>query len=221
MRPETVLKGDIGTTQVIADLVKKGYVIFNPVACESLPFDIIAYKDGILRRIQCKYSSNGKAASSTSWANKSGNHIKKYNDSDFDFYGIYLPDIDKVVYPSIKFKGIIIATEVRNSPTPFYWWKDFVDFTDVAEKRTYKDFDLEATKKLTERLSSPKYNFRKVTRPSKEDLHKLLWEIPTQKLAAQFGVSDKAIEKWAKDYKIDKPPRGYWAKKAAENNKIP
>jgi hypothetical protein len=57
-----------------------------------------------------------------------------------------------------------------------------------------------------------------VIRPSKEELNKLLWQMPTQKLATQFGVSDKAIEKWAKAYKIEKPPRGYWAKKAAQKN---
>jgi hypothetical protein len=57
-----------------------------------------------------------------------------------------------------------------------------------------------------------------VTRPSKEELRSLLWEIPTQKLAERFGVSDVAISKWAKAYKIDKPPRGYWARKAAEKN---
>lgn len=212
MRPETTLKGDIGTTQVIADLVKKGYVIFTPVACESLPFDIIAYKDGISKRIQCKYSANGTATAITAWSNKSGHHIKRYDDNDFDYYGVYLPDLDKVVYPSIKFKGAKITTKLVNSATPFYWWEDFLNFTDVAQKKSYKDFGYSLTGN-----SKEKESMRKVTRPSKEELHKLLWEIPTQKLAEKFGVSDKAIEKWAKAYKIDKPPRGYWAKKAAES----
>lgn len=55
-------------------------------------------------------------------------------------------------------------------------------------------------------------NSRKVERPSKEELQKLIWEIPTIHIAKKFGVSDKAIEKWCKAYKIDKPPRGYWTK---------
>lgn len=216
MRPETTLKGDIGTTQVIADLVKKGYVIFTPVACESLPFDIIAYKDGISKRIQCKYSADGSVRSRTLYSDRNGVHAKKYNDSDFDYYGIYFPDIDKVVYPSIKLKGIIIATEVRNSATPFYWWEDFTDFTDVAEKKTYKDFGAKVIPTVTQKVLDSRLKSRKTNRPSKEELHKLLWEIPTQKLAERFGVSDKAIEKWAKAYNIDKPPRGYWAKKYSE-----
>ena len=55
-------------------------------------------------------------------------------------------------------------------------------------------------------------NSRKVERPSKEELQKLIWEIPTIHVAKKFGVSDKAIEKWCKAYEIDKPPRGYWTK---------
>lgn len=53
---------------------------------------------------------------------------------------------------------------------------------------------------------------RKVERPTKEELEKLLWEIPTTSIAKKYGVSDKAIGKWAKSYEITKPPRGYWAK---------
>jgi len=58
-----------------------------------------------------------------------------------------------------------------------------------------------------------KHNRRKVERPSKEELQRLLWEFPTVKLAEKYGISDKAIEKWAKAYGLTKPPRGYWARK--------
>ncbi|WP_233787223.1 hypothetical protein [Dulcicalothrix desertica] len=54
---------------------------------------------------------------------------------------------------------------------------------------------------------------RKVARPSKEELEKLIWEKSTRQLSKELGVSDKAIEKWCKYYGIEKPPRGYWAKK--------
>lgn len=53
---------------------------------------------------------------------------------------------------------------------------------------------------------------RKVSRPSKEKLLSLLWRKPMTTLAKEFGVSDNAIRKWAKSYKIPFPPRGYWAK---------
>jgi transcription elongation factor Elf1 len=57
----------------------------------------------------------------------------------------------------------------------------------------------------------PNLGARKITRPSKEELKKMLWEMPTTKIAERYGVSDKAVSKWAKTYELEKPPRGYWA----------
>lgn len=54
---------------------------------------------------------------------------------------------------------------------------------------------------------------RRTVRPSKEELEKMIWTKPTSQIAKDFGVSDKAVEKWCKAYGIEKPPRGYWAKK--------
>ena len=53
---------------------------------------------------------------------------------------------------------------------------------------------------------------RIVKRPSKEELEKLIWEKPAMQIAKDFGVSDKAIEKWCVFYGIKKPSRGYWQK---------
>lgn len=61
---------------------------------------------------------------------------------------------------------------------------------------------------------------RKVERPSKQKLRNLLWKHPTSHLSKQFGVSDKAVEKWAKIYKVAKPPPGYWQRKPEEQGKI-
>lgn len=47
---------------------------------------------------------------------------------------------------------------------------------------------------------------------SKQKLEKMIWEMPTTKIAKIFGVSDKAIEKRCKKLGVTKPPRGYWAK---------
>ena len=41
--------------------------------------------------------------------------------------------------------------------------------------------------------------------------------MPTSQVAKIFNVSDKAIEKRCKKFGIEKPPRGYWAKKEAKN----
>jgi hypothetical protein len=64
----------------------------------------------------------------------------------------------------------------------------------------------------SEKIIESRLKSRKVDRPSKEELKKMLWEMPTVQLAKKFGVSDKAIEKWAKAYNLEKPPRGYWEK---------
>ena len=55
-------------------------------------------------------------------------------------------------------------------------------------------------------------HLRKCVRPSKDELEKMLWSIPTTKIAEKYHVSDSAINKWAKLYGIAKPPRGYWTK---------
>jgi len=52
----------------------------------------------------------------------------------------------------------------------------------------------------------------KIVWPTNEDLSKLVWSVPSSKLAIQLGVSDKAIEKRCKRLHLAKPPRGYWAK---------
>ena len=48
---------------------------------------------------------------------------------------------------------------------------------------------------------------------SKEELEKLVWEMPSTKVAKIFGVSDRAIGKRCKLLGIQKPPRGYWSNK--------
>ena len=61
--------------------------------------------------------------------------------------------------------------------------------------------------------NQPRINTRKIIRPSKEELNKLLWEKPTIQIAKDFGVSGNAISKWAKSYNLSKPGVGYWQKK--------
>lgn len=67
-------------------------------------------------------------------------------------------------------------------------------------------------------LACASFSRRIVDRPSKEELGKLLWEIPTTHIAKKYGVCDKAITKWAKKMDLPKPPRGYWAKMKFEGS---
>lgn len=66
-------------------------------------------------------------------------------------------------------------------------------------------------------------NARSSLPPSRYDRQRLyeeVWAEPTQRVAQRYGVSDVAIAKACRLLDIPKPPRGYWARKAA-GHKLP
>lgn len=52
----------------------------------------------------------------------------------------------------------------------------------------------------------------KITWPTPEQMQKIVWEKPVIQIAKDLGVSDAAIHKFCKKYKINKPDKGYWIK---------
>ncbi|MFO7860600.1 MAG: hypothetical protein R6U41_05185, partial [Desulfosalsimonas sp.] len=50
---------------------------------------------------------------------------------------------------------------------------------------------------------------------SRLELYKRVWETPVTRLAKEYGLSDVGFAKICKKYNIPRPPRGYWAQKAA------
>lgn len=63
--------------------------------------------------------------------------------------------------------------------------------------------------------------WRKVERPSKEELEILIQKYPYVKLAQMFKISDTAIKKWCKSYGIKLENRlGYWQKQTRLKNYI-
>lgn len=54
------------------------------------------------------------------------------------------------------------------------------------------------------------FESRKVSRPTAEELQKLLWEMPIVKIAMQYGVSNNTVLKWSKSYGLTRPQQGYW-----------
>lgn len=64
-------------------------------------------------------------------------------------------------------------------------------------------------------MSCSRLASRKVTRPSKEDLQEMVWTTPSSKIAKGLGVADTVIGKWCREYRIEKPPKGYWARRGA------
>lgn len=91
----------------------------------------------------------------------------------------------------------------------FYWWKDFLIISPNYSKRFISEFpEFDNSSKYM-----PKIGIRKIDRPKKEILEKLILEKPVTHIAKDFGVSDQAVAKWIKYYEIDnKPGRGYWQK---------
>lgn len=53
---------------------------------------------------------------------------------------------------------------------------------------------------------------RKAERPSREQLHWLVWNYSHLNLSNRFGVSDRAISKWCKSFCLSVPNLGYWSK---------
>ena len=124
----------------------------------------------------------------------------------------FVPSIDKEMLANLLQQKYVveIAKELNVSVKCVHKHMKIYSLTSHKRKENVK---LPPTQKIIDsRLKS-----RKVERPSKEELKKMLWETPTVQLAKKFGVSDKAIEKWAKSYNLEKPARGYWEKLKASN----
>lgn len=50
---------------------------------------------------------------------------------------------------------------------------------------------------------------RKVSRPSSETLHYLIWNYSLVEVGKKYGVSDNAVKKWCKIYKLVTPSQSF------------
>ena len=95
-------KGRLAESKVVSYLIENGYEAYLPFSNNS-KYDILAVKDGIIKRISVKF---------TSVKNKSGawavelrqisrrNHrinIDKFDNSEYDFVAVYIGPQNKVV----------------------------------------------------------------------------------------------------------------------------
>lgn len=122
----TDMKGEIGESSVIKDLMLKGYKVLQPL--NKLEFDLVAYKDALFIKIQVKYCTkiNGSL------------QIRLYTVSngkpniwykDIDIIAVYSPELDKVLY--LNFKDLNVKSEfrIRIDPTNaknIHWWEDYL-----------------------------------------------------------------------------------------------
>lgn len=82
----------------------------------------------------------------------------------------------------------------------------------VAGRETFRPESPPPAKPTPARLPPSRYD--------RQRLYEEVWSEPTQQVAKRYGVADVAIAKACALLDIPKPPRGYWAKKAA-GQKLP
>lgn len=136
---KTKFYGDIGIGKVISDLYCKGISVSIPIS-EHLPYDLVADINGRLVKIQVKFSSTGVIKMDGTFLTTKGNNYHRYGLKDFDYFGLYYAPKDVVLYPSITFGGYTIRSSLPKNGNQFYWYKDFLFFTDDATRWTRKAF---------------------------------------------------------------------------------
>lgn len=134
----TKFKADIGVAKTIADLTIKGYVPCIPLS-EHQPYDIVAIdNNGKAIKLQVKYATlkdNGSVEIKfrRTWVDNNGIHSKHYAETEFDYYAIYCPEKDKVLY--VKNKGncpkCIRFNRTSNNQNKNVKWAD--DYSELRE----------------------------------------------------------------------------------------
>lgn len=131
----TKFKADIGVAKTIADLVSKGHVPCIPLS-EHQSYDLIAVlKDGSIIKLQIKYATlkrNGTidVKFRTGWADRNGIHMRHYCEKDFDYYAIYCPEKDRVLYVPNKLncpKAIRFDSPSNNQNKNIKWANDYFE----------------------------------------------------------------------------------------------
>jgi len=106
----TKVKGDIGLTKVMADLTFKGYIPCIPLS--ELKSD--GTVDVRFRRC---------------WADRNGTHISRYSKDEFDYYALYCPERDVVMYvPNSEDCPKVIRFEktANNQSLQVKWYNDYL-----------------------------------------------------------------------------------------------
>lgn len=204
-------KGQIAFMKVATRLTEMGYVVFIPFGEPKDTVDLIATKGTSCIRFQVKYLG-GKHKMVPR-----GNGGTSYKSDDFDYYALYIPELDVVCFPSISYKMCTIRIRPSGNYGSYYWYADFLELTDNAPKRTNDELgESSAHASRAAKQLGPRPNRYSCDRPTKEELEKLIWAMPTTAIAKMFSMSDNGITRWIKDYGLDKPPRGYWQKMQAK-----
>lgn len=95
-------KGRLAEAKVITYLIENEYEVYLPFSNNS-KYDLICYKDGVIKRVSVKFTSVKKL--SGSWVvemrqiSRRNNHINidKFDSSEYDLIAVYISPKNKVV----------------------------------------------------------------------------------------------------------------------------
>lgn len=111
------------------------------------------------------------------------------------------------VWRKAKREGIVVTykpTRAQRTYTPF-----------VRPPKPPKQLRLRVSDANPEWRRRPNIANRKVERPSKEELTRMVWESSLLAVSKRYGVRDNTIRKWCKSYGIELPPQGYVQRRQA------
>ena len=95
-------KGRLAEAKVTTYLIESGYEVYLPFSNNS-KYDVIAIKDGVLKRISTKFTSTKRQ--SGAWTielrqisrRKNKINIDKFDNSQYDLIAVYIGPKDKVI----------------------------------------------------------------------------------------------------------------------------
>jgi hypothetical protein len=210
--------GDLAEAKVLSKLIEKRWFVFSPILSSHCRTDLIAYKvkddEHRLYRIQVKYNNCCKART-YSWSSK--NMTGYYSSNDFDFYALYLPEIDEVCFIPIelclKDDGSLTEIKIRYSlkesiSSKFWWYGDFLTLSKKKRvKRSITDFGLKINTGATPKAKIAFPNGKLY--PSAEKLQKLIWKYTYSQIGEKYSVSGNSIHKLALRLSLICPPTGF------------
>ena len=134
-------KADVGVAKTIADLTVKGHVPCLPLS-EHQPYDlVVVLKSGRAIKVQVKFASLKKNGTidvrfRSSWSDRNGTHVRHYGKDSFDYYAIYCPEKDTVLYvPNTEDcpKALRFSSPRNNQSRLVKWAHDFADLRESSE----------------------------------------------------------------------------------------
>lgn len=213
MLTETLIKGQLVELLVQAELIRYGFDISIPNYNASR-YDLIADTGEQLLRIQIK-KSLGKNEGSFSFDGFSQNvrasenkAKRKYTKEEIDYFATvwknktYLIPVEEVSYSKTLYENDETYL-AKNVLRKFHRLSDD-ELYNYSEKKKGKCLKCGAEIQSASTLCRKCKNLseRKVERPNREELKKLIYENSFSALGRKFGVSDNAIRKWCAQEKL-------------------